>query len=104
MLGLFELSLFCSITKFQLEQLLLQVLTTAAAGDEEALAALEGRRFSLSLSSSSSSSEITQTLGAAFAATDAKGAEEIHRITFSPLAAFRVSPLTRCSSALPGKP
>ncbi|OEH77797.1 hypothetical protein cyc_06091 [Cyclospora cayetanensis] len=46
--------------------------------------------------------QITETLGAAFAASDAKGAEEVLRVSFSPLAAFRVSPLTRCSSALPG--
>ncbi|XP_026193865.1 notchless protein homolog 1 [Cyclospora cayetanensis] len=100
-----------AISKAQLEQLLLQVLTDAAKGQEEELAALEGRRFSLSLGSSSSSSgsnassastEITETLGAAFAASDAKGAEEVLRVSFSPLAAFRVSPLTRCSSALPG--
>ncbi|KAL8446483.1 hypothetical protein Emed_004937 [Eimeria media] len=98
----------CSITKSQLEQLLLQVLTAAAAGDSEALEALEGRRFSLSLSSSnsssssSSSSEITETLGAAFAESGAVSAEEVLRINFTPLATFRVSPLTRCSSALPG--
>ncbi|KAL8442741.1 hypothetical protein Emag_006263 [Eimeria magna] len=97
------------ITKSQLEQLLLQVLTAAAAGDSEALEALEGRRFSLSLSSSSnsnssssSSSEITETLGAAFAQSGAVSAEEVLRVNFSPLATFRVSPLTRCSSALPG--
>ncbi|KAL8273341.1 hypothetical protein Esti_002745 [Eimeria stiedai] len=93
-----------AITKYQLEQLLLQVLTAAAAGDSEALEALEGRRFSLSLSSSStsSSSEIKETLGAAFSQSGAISAEEVLRINFSPLATFRVSPLTRCSSALPG--
>lgn len=90
-----------SITREQLEDLV-NTLLAEEGGAEEDEDDKDVRKF-FALTLDENRVEITTTLQEAFDLTSNPSTERVLQIRYSPLAAFKVRPVTRCASSLEGK-